>query len=205
MEGLATFANLIICLGRKRLKKAAQGSMPCLKSGLDISADEIKGTGSSFGACREFVTQNLFSKKDSCSLSPCSFDGVFQPQLQTSFPPDKNLGAGTVYAFSYFYDKTYPYGLKESFTVGDIASLAEKKCSKDALLDANSSDDLHICMDLGFIHSLLSVGYDLPPSRELRVLKKINGFETGWCLGAAIQLIDSLTNLGSESVCRPMQ
>lgn len=46
------------------------------------------------------------------------------------------------------------------------------------------------CIDLELIHALLSYGYGLPDDRQLLLAKKINGFETGWCLGATLQMLD---------------
>jgi guanosine-diphosphatase len=175
--------------GRKRLKEASAGKLPCLKTG--VSLDAIAGDGKDFSTCKAFVEKELFSKTATCSVSPCSFDGIHQPRLTTAFPVDK-AGGGKLYAFSYFYDKTWPYDLRDKFTVGDIAKLGEKKCAAGEQVNAEDEDDVHLCLDLGFIHSLLSVGYELPAEREMEVLKKIGGFETGWCLGSAIQLLDSL-------------
>jgi guanosine-diphosphatase len=175
--------------GRKRLKTASAGKLPCLKTG--VSVDGVVGFGKDFSTCQAFVTKELFSKTDTCAISPCSFDGIHQPKLTTAFPVDNN-GGGKLFAFSYFYDKTFPYDLKDKFTVGDIKRLGELKCADTAVVDTGDEDSVNICLDLGFIHSLLSVGYELPDGREMQVLKKIGGFETGWCLGSAIQLIDGL-------------
>lgn len=194
-----SYLNYGLMEGRKRLKTASAGKLPCLKTG--VSIEGIAGDGKDFSTCKAFVAKELFSKTDTCSISPCSFDGIHQPKLTTAFPVDK-AGGGKLYAFSYFYDKTWPYDLKDRFTVGDIGKLGEAKCAANAVMDVKDQDDLHLCMDLGFIYSLLSVGYELPAGREMEVLKKIDGFETGWCLGSAIQLIDSLTGRGSDLVCK---
>jgi guanosine-diphosphatase len=194
-----SYLNYGLMEGRKRLKAASDGKLPCLKSG--VSVDGILGDGKDFSTCKAFVSKSLFSKTDTCATAPCSFDGIHQPQLTTAFPVDKE-GAGKLYAFSYFYDKTNPYDLKDKFTVGDIGTLGEAKCAASAIVDSKEEDDVHLCLDLGFIYSLLSVGYELPDGREMEVLKKIDGFETGWCLGSAIQLIDSLNGRGSSALCK---
>ncbi|KAJ3377946.1 Guanosine-diphosphatase, partial [Lobulomyces angularis] len=195
--------------GRKKLKLAAseKTQYPCLKKGesVDFEHDGIKkilkGIGKSFEMCAKFVSSHLFSKTDSCQINPCSFDGIHQPNLDKSFPYNSKSGSGELFAFSYFYDKTFPFGLKEKFTVKEVKDLAEKLCSENP--EAHFSSDLLleeplICSDLSFIHGLLSVGYELQPDRELKVLKKIEGFETGWCLGATIQMIDRLTKDNSD-------
>ncbi|CAG8537835.1 8001_t:CDS:2, partial [Racocetra fulgida] len=48
----------------------------------------------------------------------------------------------------------------------------------------------HYCMDLSFIYGLLHIGYEIPLEREVKMAKKIKGIETGWCLGAAISILD---------------
>jgi guanosine-diphosphatase len=88
------------------------------------------------------------------------------------------LPAGEIFAFSYFYDRTFPFNLTEKFTIGDVRKLGERLCEKhDNPLIQETPE---ICLDLGFIYGLLSVGYGLSDSRKLTVLKKIQKFETGW-------------------------
>lgn len=124
------------------------------------------------------MISSLFNKKTECELSPCSFDGVYMPMLEDVFYE------GDIYAFSYFYDIfAEPYGRTQgTFKVGHIHEAVKDKCTKEP--DSDS------CLDLGFIYSLLRVGYDLPKSRDLKTAKKIKGFETGWCLGAALAMLN---------------
>jgi len=42
------------------------------------------------------------------------------------------------------------------------------------------------CLDLTFIHTLLSLGYEFPENQEMKVAKRVNGTELGWCLGATV-------------------
>jgi guanosine-diphosphatase len=44
-------------------------------------------------------------------------------------------------------------------------------------------------MDLGYMYSLLHLGYDLPNERKMKSEKKINNIEIGWSLGASIQMV----------------
>ena len=120
---------------------------------------------------------SAFNKNEACLVSPCSFNGYYMPALEDSFYD------GDIYAFSYFYDiYAEPYGKVESgFKVGQIREAATESCSK--------KPDAEQCLDLGFIYSLLRTGYDLPNSRILKTAQKINGIETGWCLGAALAII----------------
>jgi guanosine-diphosphatase len=40
------------------------------------------------------------------------------------------------------------------------------------------------CLDLNFQYTLLRSGYGMPIDREVRIAKKIQNRELGWCLGA---------------------
>lgn len=46
------------------------------------------------------------------------------------------------------------------------------------------------CLDLTYMHALLSHGYELPESRELVLAKKLGGVELGWCLGAQLAVLE---------------
>jgi guanosine-diphosphatase len=121
---------------------------------------------------------SLFDKHNTCHLAPCSFAGVYMPPLEEHFYD------GEIYAFSYFYDVyAEPYGkVQGGFKVGHVYEAVKVSCANDP--------EHHECLDLGFIYSLLKVGYDLPKSRHLLTAKKINGIETGWALGAALALLN---------------
>jgi len=45
------------------------------------------------------------------------------------------------------------------------------------------------CLDLTYIKTLLLDAYGLQSDRQLTLAKKINGFETCWALGAAIDIL----------------
>lgn len=155
---------------RKKIIKAASSAseFPCITTTDVIKDGDTQLTGSkssSFAACSTFVSTNLF-KKTECKHTSCSFDGIYQPKLSTAFPVDSS--GGSVYAFSYFYDKTRDFGLSEMQTLTAIKGLGDEKCGK-------TNEDAHLCMDLAYIHALLSTGYELKDDRELSVLKKIKG------------------------------
>lgn len=110
----------------------------------------------------------------------------------------------SVSSLSYFYDRIIPLGLgddSESFTVGELRKLTQDVChgpgSKPAKKlgtdgwerfkdDRDALDELdgrpEYCLDLTFMHSLLTLGYELDESREIRTGKQINDYELGWTL-----------------------
>lgn len=103
---------------------------------------------------------------------------------------------------SYFYDRIVPLGLgsdDEPFSMGDLRTLAYDVClgptpskrlanssagwqrfGKNREAMAELEDRPEYCLDLSFMYSLLSLGYELGDDRELRTGKKINDVELGW-------------------------
>ena len=55
---------------------------------------------------------------------------------------------------------------------------------------AELADRPEYCLDLTFMHALLRLGYEFGPEREVRIAKKVDETELGWCLGATIALLD---------------
>ncbi|EGF80905.1 hypothetical protein BATDEDRAFT_34942 [Batrachochytrium dendrobatidis JAM81] len=201
-------------LGVSSTTSNSNNHQPCVRKGRekDIMAidkiPDIIGTADGFGSCSAFITTHLFDKSESsCKLTPplrtCSFDGIYMPSLQATFPHND------MYAFSYFYDNyAEPFNATSEFLVGDLKAAAELVCKGDTLKLTDVGKQLfqenpHWCMDLGFMHQLLGTGYSLPDTRKMKTAKKIKGIETGWALGSAIQILDGLiTSGGKDGACR---
>ena len=133
------------------------------------------------------LAEKILKKDTKCELAPCSFGGVHQPSLQATFARED------VYIFSYFYDRTQPLGMPESFTIRELWDLTAKVCGGEASWGsfegvegalAELKDRPEYCLDLSFMMALLHTGYEMPADREVRIAKKIKGNELGWCLGA---------------------
>lgn len=153
----------------------------------------VNMTGPSTGSpaqCRALAEKTLL-KEAECKLAPCAFNGVHQPSL------DKTFSREDVYLFSYFYDRTQPLGMPESFTLSELKELTARVCEgphgrtgawdvfqsvEGALEELN--DRPETCLDLNFMLALLHTGYEMPIDREVKIAKKIKGNELGWCLGA---------------------
>ncbi|CAJ0876654.1 7434_t:CDS:2 [Entrophospora sp. SA101] len=154
--------------------------------------DSVKliGTGGGHAQCR-FVAEQILNKNKECSLLPCAFDGIYQPSLTDTF------SVYDIYAFSYFYDRIIPLGMPSEFTLKELRDLTDQVCSgnykifshlPEAIKELKSNP--YYCMDLTFIYELLHTGYEMSLEREVKIAKKIKGFETGWCLGASIAILD---------------
>ncbi|PNY27749.1 Guanosine diphosphatase [Tolypocladium capitatum] len=175
---------------------------PCIPPGMsaerkvDIDGQErtFNFTGPSQAApaqCRSLAEKILAKDKD-CKLAPCSFNGVHQPSLSKTF------AKADVYIFSYFYDRTKPLGMPDSFTIREMQDLAQTVCMGKNGWDVFTSipqaitelnDRPEHCLDLNFMMALLHSGYEMPIDREVKIAKKIKGNELGWCLGASLPLL----------------
>ncbi|KAL2259833.1 hypothetical protein VTK26DRAFT_6345 [Humicola hyalothermophila] len=156
----------------------------------------VNMTGPATGAspqCRA-LAERILRKDAECKMAPCSFNGVHQPPIAKTFAKED------IYFLSYFYDRTRPLGMPDSFTLREMADLAKKVCAGEAsgAWDVFSSvrgalDELRDrpehCMDLNFMLALTHTGYEMPIDREVRIAKQIKKNELGWCLGASLPLL----------------
>ncbi len=175
---------------------------PCLSTGMSkqvkvkLGSDHPLGaektfnmTGPSYPApaqCRG-LAERILQKEAECKLSPCSFNGVHQPSIAKTFAKED------MYFLSYFYDRTQPLGMPDSFTLREMHDLAHAVCTGERAWDVFSSipgalDELRDrpehCLDLNFMLALVHTGYEMPIEREVKIAKKIKDNELGWCLGA---------------------
>ncbi|KAF9885102.1 Guanosine-diphosphatase [Aspergillus nanangensis] len=150
-----------------------------------------KDGASASAQCRG-LAEKILKKEADCKLSPCSFNGVHQPSLAKTFSRED------VYIFSYFFDRTRPLGMPDSFTLEELSQLTSNVCAgeshwgifdgtKDALKQLRDRPEW--CLDLNFMLGLLHTGYEMPLSREVKIAKKIKNNELGWCLGASLPLL----------------
>ncbi|KAK0735479.1 nucleoside phosphatase family-domain-containing protein [Apiosordaria backusii] len=150
---------------------------------------EVNMTGPHWAApaqCRS-LAERILKKESACNLAPCSFNGVHQPSMAKTFARED------IYFLSYFYDRTQPLGMPESFTLREMSDLANRVCGGEREWDVFQSvprameelkDRPEHCMDLNFMLALTHTGYEMPIDREVRIAKQIKGNELGWCLGA---------------------
>ncbi|KFA77821.1 hypothetical protein S40288_00465 [Stachybotrys chartarum IBT 40288] len=143
--------------------------------------------------CRN-LAEKILHKGAACDLAPCSFNGVHQPSLAKTFAKED------VYIFSYFFDRTKPLGMPDSFTLREMLDLTQTVCLGPKAWDVfhgvpgameELEDRPEHCLDLSFMLALLHTGYDMPIDREVKIAKKIDGNELGWCLGASLPLLAS--------------
>lgn len=159
--------------------------------GEEISINMTGPSSPAPAQCRK-LAEKILNKDAQCDLSPCSFNGIHQPSLEKTFSRED------VYTFSYFYDRTDPLGMPESFTLQELHHLTSQVCGGEKNWDMFSGipgamDELkdrpEWCLDLNFMLALLHTGYEMPIDREVKIAKKIKGNELGWCLGASLPLL----------------
>jgi guanosine-diphosphatase len=167
---------------------------------------KVNMTGPSTAAapqCRA-LAEKILVKDAKCALAPCSFNGIHQPSLEKTFTKED------IYTFSYFFDRTKPLGMPDSFTLRELHNLTAQVCGGEKTWDVFQSIPKALeelrgrpehCLDLNFMMALLHTGYEMPIDREVKIAKKIKGNELGWCLGASLPLLSK----GSGWTCRIKQ
>ena len=168
--------------------KAVLISQPGQKTQANVT---MVGTDGGFAACRRLV-EVMMDKDAVCTSKPCSFGGVYQPSLMETFK------TAPIIALSYFYDRLEPLGLGPKFKIKELEAVAQRACAYSqadtqgfsAKAIAELEDRPETCLDLSFMHGLLSLGYELGGEREVSIAKKLGGTELGWCLGAQLAVLD---------------
>lgn len=154
--------------------------------GPKVSVNMTGPSSASPAQCRKLAEKILF-KEAECKVAPCSFNGIHQPSLEKTFSRED------IYTFSYFFDRTDPLGMPESFTLKELHHLTDQVCGGVSSWDVFETvpgaieelkDRPEHCLDLNFMMALLHTGYEMPIDREVKIAKKIKGNELGWCLGA---------------------
>lgn len=216
-NGSSRIPSPCFAVGKSKLTPIAS-SASSSSSAADTEAT-LYGVKGGFDACRRLV-EVMLDKDADCPAEPCSFAGVYQPKLLEAVrgkAGDEASNAAGIVALSYFYDRLEPLGLGAGFTLTDLERVARQACSHpstwsthfDAVALAELNDRPETCLDLTYMHSLLSLGYDLRPDEsiatattankasggdvKLRIEKKLGGIELGWALGAAVGMLGEMT------------
>lgn len=130
------------------------------------------------------------------------------PQLHCTFA---GVWAGgrtpaAFYVSSYFWDRAGeahiiddPNAIEQALTPARFADLAKQVCGKDddeikaTFPKVAEKDRPFFCLDLVYLHQLLTVGFKIPEHTTVTVVKKVRhksgDIEVAWALGAAINLL----------------
>lgn len=130
--------------------------------------------------------------------SPNAFDRCYELAKQlvfTAINKPEELKTREIYGLSYYFDRMSDVRIVKSKTgtikVRDYYSIAENIC-KSVIKMRNQSPFL--CLDLTYISAFLHDGLGLDWQKDITLVKKINGIETSWALGAAINLLNFNSN-----------
>ncbi|XP_046664225.1 ectonucleoside triphosphate diphosphohydrolase 5 isoform X3 [Homalodisca vitripennis] len=94
-------------------------------------------------------------------------------------------------AFSYFFDRATEVGLlTDIYTGGTVLFKDIKKATKESCMDPNVERPF-MCVDLVFISTLLEDGYGFRPDTKIKLVKRIEGHEVSWSLGAAFHFLQN--------------
>lgn len=148
--------------------------------------------------CKQCI-ERVFAFESPCSKPPCSFSGVPLPRSFKSMP--------AIYGSSYIYDRLNPllsYHVNSTSTI-DMSTMwkfAQYSCGYTvinepitnfnmniSLFQSMINKDAHFCMDLVYIYTLLKDAYGIEDDKLLNIIKKIDGIEAAWTLGAALEMI----------------
>lgn len=104
-------------------------------------------------------------------------------------------------------------GLPSPFKISALRTLTEDVCAgpksptwtrfkgnKEGL--AELADRPEYCLDLTFMYSLLSLGYELDEEREIWMGKKVDGVELGWCVFCSFSLPFRAVRNGTDQIFR---
>ena len=94
-----------------------------------------------------------------------------------------------LYAFSYVYDKAKDSNLISdvagaAVTVSDFVRIAKEACA------AQLVNQRFQCLDTVYINYLFVHAFNLSLEYKVNVVKKVNGEEISWALGAAFHVMD---------------
>lgn len=154
-------------------------------------------------ALLERVTQGTDTDtNESCAKPPCSpFADVTHQSvtLARNIVATSAITAEAIYILSFFYDRIYPLGMLNPFTIKDLYSLTAQVCSGDGKWQSSFGhlkgavpslrETPEWCLDLSYMCVLLHVGFGLSLDQMLITTDKIGDMEIGWSLGASLQML----------------
>eukprot|EP00898_Chlorokybus_atmophyticus_P007057 jgi/Chlat1/7352/Chrsp59S06958 len=152
-----------------------------------------RSVGSTFKDCTSIALAALHVEKACEVKEACMFNGVWGPKVTPT---------AQFYLASYFSDRATVVGIKDaddptsSAAVADFVQAAEKACLlglEDVIKEyptLDSADVPFLCLDLAYIHALITKGFKLNAEAPFTLVKRIiyheKEVEAAWPLGAVI-------------------
>jgi guanosine-diphosphatase len=189
-ENSGTHPDDVVVIPNPCLSRDTQKEVHVVDRYVPMSGSDV----GSFEACSRIVEQ-VMEKDAPCDVEPCSFNGVYQPSVQETFP------TGKVFLLPEFYGLlALLYNDSSELTVDTIAKDAQTVCAgekawKERWEMASTSlmqglrKNPEWCFELTYIHALMTFGYGFAADREVAIVKQINGTELGWSWGAILAMV----------------
>ncbi|KAG8435480.1 hypothetical protein GDO86_013422 [Hymenochirus boettgeri] len=165
-------------------------SSPCIAQQRISTAPsniEIKGTGN-YQLCKQKV--EMIFNKTQCTYSQCSFNGIFQPNLEGEF------GAFSAYYFVMDFLKL----TNEKISLERVKEAVKTHCSRpweEVLKEFPKIKEKYLseyCFSGTYILSLLENGFGFNSEnwKDISFLGKIKGSDAGWTLGYMLNLTNMI-------------
>eukprot|EP01111_Echinosteliopsis_oligospora_P010991 TRINITY_DN3520_c0_g1_i2.p1 TRINITY_DN3520_c0_g1~~TRINITY_DN3520_c0_g1_i2.p1 ORF type:complete len:275 (+),score=48.81 TRINITY_DN3520_c0_g1_i2:591-1415(+) len=127
------------------------------------------------------VTYDILNKTAPCPVTPCSFDGAYQPLL-----------SGDFWTISNFVDVAGFYGLGKNDSPENIFAATGKFCgltwdeAQDLYPDEDADELATYCFAGNYLASLLGNGYGFPADFKIHFEDRFDGFPVSWAMGEMI-------------------
>ncbi|XP_029465918.1 ectonucleoside triphosphate diphosphohydrolase 1 isoform X2 [Rhinatrema bivittatum] len=149
----------------------------------------ITGTGD-YETCQQNI-QGIFNRTH-CTYSRCSFNGVFQPQLQGDF--------GAFSAFYFVMNFLNMTSVEKPRTLSTVKETVREFCSrpwqmvKENFPKVKEKYLIEYCFSGTYILTLLEMGYGFTSENweNIYFLGKIRGSDAGWTLGYMLNLTNMI-------------
>jgi len=155
----------------------------------------VHGAGD-FDACKN-ATDAILNLHNECLLEPCAAHGVYQPT-----PSGVQFYAAN--AFFYTVNGIGLVGWSETKAISphQIAEAGAEWCAKPWSEIAGEYTSVY-CFMSAYVSSLLEA-YSIPPDdTSVTFARKLNGYSTGWTLGAQLFLMEEQTYSVAEDLPLP--
>jgi Golgi nucleoside diphosphatase len=177
--------------------QARQVTDPCLLVDYSVSrpvgpgGEEVllEGGGDAEG-CKAAIRRSLINTEAPCPLPPCSFDGVYQPDLTEGGLVLKK----SFFQISAFFFTAEFFGLPETATLRQLEDAGKEFCALDWLAAQMAYPNTppqflaNYCFSSMYFTVLLHHGYGIDKTRTpLHWAEAINGVGLDWPLGATLR------------------
>jgi len=147
-------------------------------------------------------SSNLYTVRgsDNYGYERCSAE-IAKFVLASEIDKPAELTKRDIYAFGYYFDRVSQAGLVSDMiqggyaNVSDVENAAKRACAKKEF--GPHHWEPWQCMDLTYIYSLLSRGYNLPQDKPIFFAKKFRNMEVSWALGASYHLLNTYHESGT--------